>query len=154
MAHSSSLSDLLGRIQRIQIFSGLVNDVDSVYKYLSDESHAATVLAPENGAMHRLPNKPWHKKDDYSALGSEAYEGDSGQIRAQSNLQNFVEEHIVKDGSWAEGVKAKTMGGSTLWYEKQGDKLVIKPNDVEVVERVDKGVNGEIWVIKDALLSK
>src|ERR1700759_3274269 len=61
-----SLADLLGRNQRIQIFSGLIRDVDSVSQRLADESQQSIVLTPENVAMSKMSQKPWESTEDYN----------------------------------------------------------------------------------------
>ena len=67
----------------------------------------------------------WEDPEDYSAMGEKAYEGTSGEDRAQKNLRRFAEAHIVPASPWKEGEKIQSMGGGTLWWEtKNGNKMV------------------------------
>jgi hypothetical protein len=116
----------MGRDRSINIFAGFTRDIASISRRLDDSSQNSTVLAPLNSAIEKLPRKPWEDPQDYGALGASAYEGDDGQERAQRNLQRFVEAHVVPVSPWAEGQKAKTLGGdANVWWEmKDGVKVV------------------------------
>jgi len=144
-------SDLLGRNQRIQIFAGLIRDVDSVSALLEDASKNSTVLAPENAAIQRLPRKPWEDADDYKVLGDDAYAGAAGKDRADGNLRRFVQAHVVPQSPWVEGEKVETVGGQEVWWETKGGKAFIQPGNIEVLDVTDKAANGEVWVLKEAL---
>jgi hypothetical protein len=120
-----SLADLLGRNRQIQIFSGLIRDVDSVSRRLADVSQGSIVLAPENSAMSNLGRKPWERMDDYSSLGADAYSGKDGKDRADANLKTFVEEHIVPANALRDGEKVQTLSGKTIWLEKDGDNVMV-----------------------------
>jgi hypothetical protein len=122
---SLSLADLLGRNRQIQIFSGLIRDVDSVSQRLADVSQDSIVLAPENSAMSSLARKPWESVDDYSSLGADAYAGKDGKDRADANLKTFVEEHIVPANALGDGEKVQTLSGKTIWLEKDGDNVMV-----------------------------
>ena len=119
------ISDVLGRDRSINIFTGLIRDVESAASRLADGTANTTVLAPLNSEMTKLPRKPWEDPEDYSAFGSNAYEGQDGSSRAQRNVQRFVEHHIVPQSPWKEGDKAATVGGKVLWYETKDEKRVV-----------------------------
>lgn len=122
------LSDVMGRDRSINIFSGFTRDVDAVSARLDDSNKNATILAPQNAAIAKLPRKPWENPQDYDALGSEAYVGAEGEGRANKNLQKFVDAHIVPRSPWQEDEKVQTVAGSTVWYEvKDGKKFVSEP---------------------------
>lgn len=119
------LSDVMGRDRSINIFAGLVRDVESASKRLDDAGQNSTVLAPLNSAMEKMPRKPWEDAQDYDKLGTDAYEGDEGWERAQKNIRRFVEAHIVPVNPWKEGEKVDVMGGGQVWWEsKDGAKIV------------------------------
>lgn len=115
------LSDVLGKDRTINIFAGLTRDIDTVDTRMADGNSNTTVLAPVNSAITALPRKPWESNEDYEQLGADAYEGQSGQDRASSNLKRFVLEHIVPESPWKEGSKIATLAGSTIWWETKGD---------------------------------
>jgi len=146
-----TLSDLLGRNQKIQIFSSLLRDVDSVADRLSDRTKSSIVLAPENSALTNLTRKPWENEQDYQNVGANAYDGDEGQDRAERNIRKFVEGHIVDAKEWKEGVRAKTLDGTEVWLEKKGDGLTIQPSGSKVLDVVDKASNGEVYIISDLI---
>lgn len=103
-----------------------VRDTESASQRLENSAQNTTVLAPLNSAVEKLPRKPWEDPRDYDTLGSNAYEGDDGQERAQRNLRRFVEAHLVPVSPWKEGEKVKTIAGDreVWWEEKDGTKLV------------------------------
>ncbi|KAK8203841.1 hypothetical protein IWZ01DRAFT_514115 [Phyllosticta capitalensis] len=145
------LSDVMGRDRSINIFSGFTRDVDAVSARLDDSNKNATILAPQNAAIAKLPRKPWENPQDYDALGSEAYVGAEGEGRANKNLQKFVDAHIVPRSPWQEDEKVQTVAGSTVWYEVKDGKKFIQPGNVEVLSVADKVANGQVWIIKDVL---
>ncbi len=53
------IADVLGRDRSISIFASLARDVDSVADRFQNSGKNATVLAPTNAALTRLPRKPW-----------------------------------------------------------------------------------------------
>ena len=119
------LCDVLGRDRSINIFAGFTRDIDSTNERLSDGLQNTTVLAPLNSAITGLPRKPWESNEDYNKLGANAYEGKNGEDRAHVNLRRFVEEHVVPESPWEEGIKLKTLGGTEVWWEmKDGKKIV------------------------------
>lgn len=120
------LSDVMGRDRSINVFAGLVRDVESVARRLDDSAQNSTVLAPLNSAMEKLPRKPWEDEDDYNKLGADAYEGDDGWKRAQRNIRRFVEAHIIPQNPWNEGDKVRAISGDAeVWWEgKDGKKFV------------------------------
>jgi hypothetical protein len=120
------LADLLGRSQQIQIFAGLIRDVDTVSAVLEDTAQNSTVLAPENAAIQRLPRKPWKDAGDYKAFGEDAYEGTAGKDRANNNLKRFVESHVVPKSPWDEGEKVQSIAGQEVWWEKKDGKTLVR----------------------------
>lgn len=119
------ISDVIGGLQNIAIFSGLTRDIDTVSERLDDGSKNATVLAPTNSVMRGLKRKPWEDPDDYKSFGAEAYDGSDGEDRAKRNLERFVQRHLVLESPWEEGKKAKTLAGNEIWWEsKDGQKKV------------------------------
>ena len=122
---SLSISDVIGKERAINIFAGFTRDIDTISKRLNDENQNTTVLAPLNSALQKLPRKPWEDPEDYSALGENAYKGQSGEDRAHNNLRRFSEAHIVPVSPWKEGEKVETLGGGKVWWEsKDGDRMV------------------------------
>ncbi|KAL1879232.1 hypothetical protein Daus18300_001811 [Diaporthe australafricana] len=145
------LSDVMGKDRSINVFAGLVRDVDSLSRRLDDSSQNSTVLAPLNSAMDKLPRKPWEDAGDYDQLGADAYEGDDGKDRAQKNIRRFVEAHVVPESPWDEGDRVKTLGGDGTeiwWEEKNGDK-VIQPGNIEVSSIASSVQNGQVWILKN-----
>lgn len=141
-----TISETLASVKSINIFSGLTRDVDSVHSRLSS-SHNSTILCPANSAMMALNRKPWQASLD----DVQVYSGVDGQAKADSNLKQFVETHVVDASPWVEGQRVKTMAGGTLWWERKGDKKIVMPAGVEV-EDVEKAVgNGEVWILKGTL---
>lgn len=121
------LSDVMGRDRSINIFAGLVRDVETAAGRLDDAAQNSTVLAPRNSAVEGLPRKPWEDPDDYGRLGADAYEGDDGRERARRNVRRFVEAHVVPLSPWPAGERVKTMDGGEgelWWEEKEGKKVV------------------------------
>lgn len=120
------LSDVMGRDRSINVFAGLVRDVESVARRLDDSAQNSTVLAPLNSAMEKMPRKPWEDEADYNRLGADAYEGDDGWDRAQRNIRRFVEAHILPQNPWKEGEKVHAISGDgEIWWEsKDGKKIV------------------------------
>ena len=122
---SLSISDVIGKERTINIFAGFTRDIDTISKRFNDDKQNTTVLAPLNSALQKLPRKPWEDPEDYSALGEKAYEGQSGEDRAHSNLRRFSEAHIVPVSPWKEGEKVETLGGGKVWWEsRDGDRIV------------------------------
>lgn len=119
------ISDVIGKTQSIAIFSGLTRDIDAVSGRLEDAAQNATVLAPDNTVMKNLKRKPWEDPEDYNEFGAQAYTGSSGTDRARSNLERFVNRHIIPQSPWEEGKKIKTLAGNEVWWEsKNGQKMV------------------------------
>ncbi|KAH7060639.1 hypothetical protein B0J12DRAFT_708424 [Macrophomina phaseolina] len=145
------LSDVVGRDRSINIFSGFTRDVDSVSARLNDGSQNATILAPDNSALHNLPRKPWEDPRDYESLGASAYEGSDGSSRAEKNLERFVNAHIVPESPWKENHKIQSLAGNIVWYEIKDGKKMLQPGDIEVASIADKVANGEVWIIKGVL---
>jgi Fasciclin domain len=174
-SHSPTLYDTLPLTRRINIFSSLLRDHPDMSKILSESPQSTsqstsqnrlsnlniTILAPLNSAMQSLPHKPWESPQDYQNLGERAYDGESGQERAQRNLRSFVEGHVVPRGAaeWGEGVRVETLagGGRELWWESREEgkekkkNKVIMPDGVEVEGVESKATNGEVWVLKGVL---
>jgi hypothetical protein len=119
------LSDVIGNDRSINIFAGFTRDFAPISKRFEDSSLNTTILAPINSAIMALPRKPWENPEDYDNLGADAYEGETGEERAQHNLQRFVEAHVVPASPWKEGDKLKTLAGEEIWWEsKHGGKVV------------------------------
>ena len=120
-----SISDVIGKERVISIFAGFTRDIDSISKRLDTNDQNTTVLAPLNSELQKLPRKPWEDPEDYNELGASAYQGQSGEDRAQRNLRRFVEAHAVPMSPWKEGEKVNAIGGGKLWWdEKDGKKGV------------------------------
>lgn len=120
-----SISDVIGKERVINIFASFTRDIDSISKRLTANDQNTTVLAPLNSELQKLPRKPWEDPEDYNELGAKAYEGQSGEDRAQRNLRRFVEAHVVPVSPWKEGEKIDSIGGGNLWWEdKDGTKMV------------------------------
>lgn len=132
------LSDVLGKDRSINIFASLIRDVDSADTRMADGNSNTTVLAPVNSAITALPRKPWESSEDYEQLGKNAYEGQSGQDRASSNLKRFVFEHIVPESPWKEGSKIATLAGSQVWWETRNDKRFVSSKSNACKDRADK----------------
>ena len=128
------LSDVIGKERSINIFGGFVRDIEPLSRRCEDASQNTTVLAPLNSAMTKMPRKPWEDSQDYAALGQGAYVGSDGQDRAQKNLRNFVESHIVPVSPWREGEEVQAINGGKLrWEMKDGKKMVGYEIDMENV---------------------
>jgi hypothetical protein len=121
------LSDVMGRDRSINIFASLTRDIESISQRLDDSSQNSTILAPLNSAMEKLPRKPWEDARDYNTLGSNAYEGQDGQERAQRNLRRFVEAHVVPVSPWPEKEKVKSIlqGDREVWWETRDGVRVV-----------------------------
>ncbi|KAF1932428.1 uncharacterized protein M421DRAFT_2052 [Didymella exigua CBS 183.55] len=145
------ISDVIGKVQDIAIFSDLTRNVDAVSGRLEDAAQNATVLAPDNTVMKNLKRKPWEDPQDYNQFGAQAYEGSSGLDRAHSNLERFVKRHIVAESPWEEGRKVKTLAGNEVWWESKDGQKTIQPGNIEVTSTPDKVANGEIWVLGGSL---
>ncbi|KAF2132698.1 hypothetical protein P153DRAFT_284128 [Dothidotthia symphoricarpi CBS 119687] len=145
------ISDVIGSLQRIAIFSGLTRDIDTVSDRLDDGTKNATVLAPDNSVMRGLKRKPWEDAEDYKSFGAEAYGGSDGENRARNNLKRFVQRHLVLESPWEEGKKVKTLDGNEIWWESKDGQKKIQPGDVEVTSIADKVSNGEIWILGGTL---
>ncbi|MCJ1402601.1 hypothetical protein MMC11_005821 [Xylographa trunciseda] len=142
------ISDVIGKERIINIFAGFTRDIETITRRLDDNEQNTTVLAPLNSALQKLPRKPWEDPKDYDALGVSAYEGQSGEDRAQRNLRRFVEAHIVPRSPWNEGDKVETLAGNKIWWEGKEGRRIIKPGDIEVSSVASRVSNGEVWFIK------
>ena len=119
------ISDVLGIERTINVFASFIRGIESVSTRLENSEQNTTVLAPVNSQIQQLPRKPWEDPKDYEVLGEQAYDGSSGEDRAQRNLRKFVESHIVPVSPWKEGEKVASLGGGKLWWEeKDGQRLV------------------------------
>ena len=132
------LSDVLGKDRSINIFASLIRDTASADTRMADGNSNTTVLSPVNSAITTLPRKPWESNEDYEQLGENAYEGQSGQDRASSNLKRFVFEHIVPESPWNEGSKIATLGGSQVWWETKDGKRYVSNNSNECKDIANK----------------
>jgi len=130
----ATLAERLPTYKRIQIFCSLIQDVDQAWRRLSDERKHTIVLAPLNSAMRDLPEKPWKQAGEIEALGAQAYSGEEGTLRAQSNLKAWVESHLLEASEWKEGSKVKSIAekdSKEVWWEQtDSGKIVSIPNAV------------------------
>ncbi|TFB06825.1 hypothetical protein CCMA1212_000936 [Trichoderma ghanense] len=151
------LIDILGTQRSLTTFFSLSRMRPETSDPLADPNTKTTVLAPSNVAIEDLPRKPWENPDDYSALGSQAYDGSGGKDRADENMMRFVQAHLVvgQPSPWEAGVKAKTAAGREIWWEEKksggdGDgKRVVMPDGVEVERVASRVANGELSVKAD-----
>ena len=120
-----SISDVIGKERVISIFAGFTRDIDSISRRLDANDQNTTVLAPLNSELQKLPRKPWEDPEDYNELGANAYQGQSGEDRAQRNLRRFVEAHTLPVSPWKEGEKVNSIGGGKLWWEEKDGKKVV-----------------------------
>lgn len=124
--NSPAISDVLPKTKGINVFSQLTRDFEPIASRLNDATKNITVLAPRNSAIQALPRKPWENPEDYAKFGeASAYEGQGGQDRARTNLQKFVEAHLIPVSPWKEGEEVETMGGEKLKWIKDGDKIFV-----------------------------
>ncbi|KAI1497169.1 hypothetical protein F5X99DRAFT_397753 [Biscogniauxia marginata] len=144
------ISDVMGRDRSINIFASFTRDVASISNRLDSSSQNSTVLAPLNSAVDKLPRKPWEDPKEYEAFGTNAYEGDDGQSRAQRNLRRFVEAHVVTMSPWPENEKAKTLldGDREIWWEVKDGIKVLQPDGIEIQGIASRVGNGELWILK------
>ncbi|KAJ5698614.1 FAS1 domain-containing protein [Penicillium macrosclerotiorum] len=146
------VSDVLPKTKGINIFAQLTRDFDSISNRLNDASSNITVLAPRNSAVQALPRKPWEDPEDYAKYGEvNAYEGNEGQERARRNLRRFVEAHLVPVSPWRAGEEVKTLGGESIKWVKEGDKIILQPGNIEVDSVAEKVANGEVWVLNGVI---
>lgn len=138
------LTDILGTLRALTTFSSLTRMHSSTSSLLGDMGTNTTVLAPLNSAMDALPRKPWEDPGEYAREGARVYEGGEGEDRAKENLRRFVEAHLVVGSPWEEGVKARTIGGREIWWEKKGDERRVMPDDVAVEKVASQVGNGEV----------
>lgn len=119
------VSDILNKERDINGFASLARQIKPVFTRLNDGSKNATVLAPSNAALQRLPRKPWESPADYEVFGQEdAYVGQQGRERAAENLKKFVEMHVVPDSPWPENSDTQTLGGGRTQWKKEDDGRV------------------------------
>ncbi|KAJ5114469.1 hypothetical protein NUU61_000228, partial [Penicillium alfredii] len=142
------VSDVLPKTKGINIYARLTRDFEPIASRLNDASKNITVLAPRNSAIQALPRKPWENPEDYSKFGEvDAYEGQEGQDRAKRNLQRFVEAHLIPVSPWRAEEEIETLAGEKLTWNKEGDKIVIQPGNIQVDTVAEKVSNGEVWVL-------
>lgn len=143
-----SISDILPQARKINIFASLTRDISTVSGRLESTKPQdnTTLLAPLNSAMQALPRKPWEDRpgDD---TGVDAQRNED---KAASNLQRFVEEHVVPTSPWKQGSegKIKTLGGQELWWEEADGRKVIMPGSLVVEGVVGRVGNGEVWAVE------
>ena len=121
-----SIADVIGKERVINIFAGFTRDIDGISKRLTANDQNTTVLAPLNSELQKLPRKPWEDPEDYNELGASAYQGQSGEDRAQRNLRRFVEAHVVPISPWKEGEKVESVGGGKVWWEERDGVKVVR----------------------------
>lgn len=141
---------MLSSARDIQIFASLTRRVERVSQALSTPSSTLTVLAPLNTAMTSLERKPWEDARDYDELGEQAYQGASGEERAQTNLVDFVQMHVVPKSPWLEGEKVQNMGGHTLWWVQQSEGKFMQPGNVQI-HTCESAANGELWRLRGVI---
>ena len=139
-----TISDVLPKQRKVNIFAQLTRDVSSVTSRL-ESSDNTTLLAPLNSAMQALPRKPWEDRPGDATGISALHDTD----KAADNLRRFVEEHVVPVSPWREGKKGKTktVGGAEVWWESKDGKRFIMPSAVEVDDVVEQVGNGELWTL-------
>lgn len=146
------VSDILAKTRQVSIFASIVRDFAPITDRLSDQQQNTTVLAPLNSAVQALPQKPWEDPADYARYGAEqAYQGSDGEDRARRNLRRFVEAHLVPVNPWDEGVEVETIGGGKVSWSRDGEKIVIKPGNIEVDSQALQVSNGQVWILKGVL---
>lgn len=145
------IADILPSVSAISIFASLTRSCLTTSALLSSTSQNITVLAPSNVILASLPRKPWEEPEDYAQLGANAYVGVEGEGRAQKNLDRFVEAHVVKGDLGVKESRLKTVQGGEVWVEQQNGKIVVMPDQVEVVRVAEVVGNGEVWVLGGVL---
>lgn len=171
------LSDVISIDRSISIFSGFTRAVEPIALRLGDSQQNTTVLAPTNGAIQRLPRKPWESQNDEQEAEESGtakaalYVGISGEDRAGKNLERFVNAHIVAKSPWEKGEKNKvqTIEGKEVWWDEENgvkkvshiynelllyDRLTsikIYPDGIEVQEKDNEVTNGQIWVLNGVI---
>lgn len=120
------ISDVIGKERSINIFAGFTRDIESISNRLDNNEQNTTVLAPLNSEIQKLPRKPWEDPKDYEVLGEQAYDGASGEDRAQRNLRRFVEAHIIPASPLKERDRATTLGGGQVWWEEKDGKKTVR----------------------------
>ncbi|KAK9238797.1 hypothetical protein V1525DRAFT_374083 [Lipomyces kononenkoae] len=147
------MTDALGVDREISIFASLVRQVEGLMWRLQDRSQNTLVLAPNNEAMQKLKRKPWEGEET-----AEHSDPIDEERRAMENIARFVLSHVVNDyGFDAPGEKKKCGAGvSDLWYENEGDHMVVhaakKGGDIEAdVMKSESTGNGQVWTLNDVL---
>ncbi|RKF62414.1 FAS1 domain-containing protein [Erysiphe neolycopersici] len=147
------LSDILGISRVVGGFAGMTRNFPHITNRLEDYRMHKTVLAPTDEAIAAMPRKPWENPDEYSTLGSEAYEGEEGEERADQNLQKFVESHIIPLSPWADKMKVETLAGTEYWWHLKDGYRIIQPGDIKVLDVMRSSEeDSELWII-DGVMS-
>jgi hypothetical protein len=147
-----TISDILPKTRSINIFASLTRDISSIANRLSSTTPGTgntTLLAPLNSVMQGLPRKPWEDNPNAAKAGAES--AARNEDTAAENLRRFVEHHAVPVSPWKEGEKVESLGGKEIWWERRGEKKVLRPDDVEVEGVAGKTGNGEVWVVKGVI---
>lgn len=145
------IADILPSVSAISIFASLTRSCSTTSALLSSTSQNITVLAPSNSILASLPRKPWEEPEDYAHLGANAYTGAEGEGRAQKNLDRFVEAHVVRGDLGVKESRLKTVQGGEVWVEEKNGKIVVMPDQVEVIRVAEVVGNGEVWVLGGVL---
>lgn len=152
-----TISDHLGALKSINIFSSLTRDVHTVNTRLESSTSSGagtTLLCPLNTAMTALGRKPWQADPGRSDTDGHGAVNALSDHQADENLRRFVEAHVVVASPWGEGDRVRTMAGDEVWWVRggsEGEKRVIMPAGVEVESVQKRAGNGEIWVVKGVL---
>lgn len=62
-----------------------------------------------------------------------------------------MEAHVVKGDLGVKESRLKTVQGGEVWVEQQNGKIVVMPDQVEVVRVAEVVGNGEVWVLGGVL---
>ncbi len=70
---------------------------------------------------------PGEDPNDYNVLGATAYDGDEGQERARTNIQRFVQAHIVPLSPWRENERSRSLldGDKEIWWEMKDGVMMV-----------------------------
>lgn len=152
-----TISDHLGALKSINIFSSLTRDVHTVNTRLESSGSTGagtTLLCPLNTAMTALGRKPWQADPSRSDTDGHGVANALSGHQADENLRRFVEAHVVVASPWREADRVRTMAGDEVWWVgggSDGEKRVIMPAGVEVESVQKRAGNGEIWVVRGVL---
>ncbi|KAI1001665.1 hypothetical protein K3495_g6536 [Podosphaera aphanis] len=145
------LSDILSSSPSINVFAGFIRHFSTINQRVENSALNTTILAPINNVVMSLPQKPWETVHEYNTLGKKAYEGTLGRDRAQKNIRNFVEAHILPLRPWREGEKARNLAGNEYWWEVKNGIKMIQPGNIKVIDDSRRVRNGDLWIIDSVI---